>query len=1456
MGRASRWSLLAFAAFVASACQTETCPPGVTDSIFCRGAADASLDACVMGQSCSPPDDLCATGAMRCDGNSGVCEVTGRLPEGAPCGGGYTCAADGSCSVCTPGIVCSTGNPCTTGHIDCGSGVPECVPDTPMDGMPCGTTGVCGGGTCSECIADVVCSTGNPCTRGRTRCVDETTTVCEDDGDVPRGVGCGEGLACSGDGSCDVCVEGMRCSTGNPCTTGTSDCGSGMPVCVESGVAPSGTTCGAGAGVCTSAGECTTCIDGAVCSTGNPCTTGVVDCSSGVAQCVTRTNLPAGVHCGVGLACDGSGNCNVCVAGDACTSTSCQSGTISCATGTPACMTTGPAPAGSVCRPRADSCDVAETCDGSGAPCPPDGFAPEGSACLGGGTCDGAGGCTPFCVPGDPCVTARGCEAGTIDCSSGAPVCVPTGPAAAGTVCRAATDVCDAEETCDGTVLDCPPDGAAPAGTMCTGGVSDGIGACVACAPGAPCSTGNPCEVGAFDCSGGAPVCVSTGPSAAGTECRPVAGPCDIAESCTGSSTTCPPDAYDSTTVCRAAVDACDAPDICDGSSAACPPDAPSPPGTVCPGGVCDGARTCAPCTPGSPCSTGRGCEIGEIDCSGGAPVCVAVGIVAAGTECRAPVGLCDAPEQCTGSSPDCPPDDMALPGTPCRAPAGPCDTQEVCDGVSVTCPPDARQPAGFVCRPAAGVCDVPESCNGLAAACPVDVLVAAGTSCRAPVDVCDSEELCTGSTPTCPPDGVVPGGVVCRPPVDGCDLGEACTGSGTACPANTFAPLGTPCGGGNVCDGGGGCNSCGGLCPMRPNANTTCAGVCGYMCFAGYADCNTLEGDGCEIHTDDDLANCGSCGNVCPNRASSSRTCVGGTCGYDCDPTFADCNGLAGDGCEVGTSTDVLHCGSCGNACPIPPSSMPTCTGGACGYSCNPGFGDCNALAGDGCEITTSTDLANCGSCGNVCPNRPSSSRTCTAGTCGFTCNGGSGDCNGNPTDGCEVDTTSTVAHCGACGNACPARANATSTCSCSTCGFTCNAGFDDCNGNASDGCEIDTTSDPAHCGSCGFACPARPNASPSCSGSTCGITCNPGWSDCNGNPTDGCETATGTDVDNCGACGNSCPNRPSSSRFCSGSTCGFSCSAGFGDCNGNPTDGCETNTTNTVAHCSACGNACPARPNSTPYCAGSACGYTCLPGFSDCNGLAADGCEAFLATSPTNCGSCGNVCPARPNASAFCSSSTCGYSCNAGFGDCNGGAPDGCEVNLTNNLLNCGSCGFACNLPNASEVCSGGGCLVAACDPSWYDVDSVSANGCECLDDSYGSACGAAAGVGGIGIGGSVSRSGKIVPAGDVDWFAATFAPNPGQGGGTPTIQLTVNDGGVFRFDVVGVCGGGALSCGGGGGATGLTAYSFTDDQSIPGPNQWTSRNITWPTTVYVQVYRITGGLSCNNYTIQFSR
>lgn len=119
--------------------------------------------------------------------------------------------------------------------------------------------------------------------------------------------------------------------------------------------------------------------------------------------------------------------------------------------------------------------------------------------------------------------------------------------------------------------------------------------------------------------------------------------------------------------------------------------------------------------------------------------------------------------------------------------------------------------------------------------------------------------------------------------------------------------------------------------------------------------------------------------------------------------------------------------------------------------------------------------------------------------------CSSGRADCDHNPVNGCEVDLSS-LANCGACGRSC-GFVGATARCVAGRCEFVaCLADRGDCDGNAANGCETDITR-PRSCGTCATYCADRPNAVGSCSDDRCLFTCAAGWRDCDGNATNGCE-------------------------------------------------------------------------------------------------------------------------------------------------------------------------------------------------------------------------------------------------------------------------------------------------------------------------------------------------------------
>jgi hypothetical protein len=124
------------------------------------------------------------------------------------------------------------------------------------------------------------------------------------------------------------------------------------------------------------------------------------------------------------------------------------------------------------------------------------------------------------------------------------------------------------------------------------------------------------------------------------------------------------------------------------------------------------------------------------------------------------------------------------------------------------------------------------------------------------------------------------------------------------------------------------------------------------------------------------------------------------------------------------------------------------------------------------------------------------------------------------------------------------------------------------------------------------------------------------------------------------------------------------------------------------------ACNKFCCANgmPNSTTTCISNTCGLVCAGGFGNCDNNTANGCETDLNANLQNCGACGNICQGGSNATASCSNGTCGLTCSSGFADCNHNAADGCEINLLVNTLNCGACGKSC-LPG--QACTAGSCV-----------------------------------------------------------------------------------------------------------------------------------------------------------------
>lgn len=145
------------------------------------------------------------------------------------------------------------------------------------------------------------------------------------------------------------------------------------------------------------------------------------------------------------------------------------------------------------------------------------------------------------------------------------------------------------------------------------------------------------------------------------------------------------------------------------------------------------------------------------------------------------------------------------------------------------------------------------------------------------------------------------------------------------------------------------------------------------------------------------------------------------------------------------------------------------------------------------------------------------------------------------------------------------------------------------------------------------------------------------------------------------------------------------WQCIFGYADCNADTTDGCEEILLNSTANCGACGFNCSSMAHvDKAVCRGGICLIlSCLDGWGNCDGDSFNGCETDTTSSTTNCARCGSTCLQLGVASASCGNSQCRINCSVGFADCDGIKSNGCEVDLNNSATQCGDCSGNCYQP-----------------------------------------------------------------------------------------------------------------------------------------------------------------------------
>jgi hypothetical protein len=178
--------------------------------------------------------------------------------------------------------------------------------------------------------------------------------------------------------------------------------------------------------------------------------------------------------------------------------------------------------------------------------------------------------------------------------------------------------------------------------------------------------------------------------------------------------------------------------------------------------------------------------------------------------------------------------------------------------------------------------------------------------------------------------------------------------------------------------------------------------------------------------------------------------------------------------------------------------------------------------------------------------------------------------------------------------------------------------------------------------------------------------------------------------------------------------------------------------------------------------------------------------------------------------------------------------------------------------------------GCKVLTCAEYWHDLNADPEDGCECQSTDYSEAlegCTNAM----VGYLGSFAEGDELpkgpsgvitaldngVGNGAEDWYWAEFPDSSRPNSGTIVVDFDVNDGLDYRFEVFRSCDGnawaGSLATSYGEGAPPALEWWFFDDKAV---NAKYSNTVTWPSTVYIRVFRVQNENTCSDYRLRVRR
>ena len=468
------------------------------------------------------------------------------------------------------------------------------------------------------------------------------------------------------------------------------------------------------------------------------------------------------------------------------------------------------------------------------------------------------------------------------------------------------------------------------------------------------------------------------------------------------------------------------------------------------------------------------------------------------------------------------------------------------------------------------------------------------------------------------------------------------------------------------------------------------------FECISDFADCDGDYTNGCEYPLSSNNAK------KCERKTNETSGEIEAV--LTCSPNMADCDGNYLNGCEYNMKlSNVTSCKYNADFCEADGVDCNDETGDAITkrgiITCVSSFADMDKDYQNGCEIDGSTNLEHCGAKGEANDDDPESENykgtacpsgnLCDGGKCGVSCTDPLKNCGGfcldfeaNNIATCDQSVSKlSAANCaegwadgdGLLRNGCEYNLDAHHAEACQDKVLTCKEGYEDCNSNYLDGCEVDVLgTDPNHCGICGRVCSDIANVSVgTCYAGECkAVECDPNHHISSTDPT-ACVANTATKCAATHVADNNATDCTTANHAADGS-----CEAG-GICK---ITKCQTgyHLSNTAA-----GNICV--PNSLTACAPTTSAVT-----KDC-----------LATDHLVAGTCNN---------GTCSATKCAVGYYLNGTTCKLNAADKCSADGSATTINCNTANNA-----AAGTCeSTGMCKIKKCKTGYHLSSTAAGNVC----------------------------------------------------------------------------------------------------------------------------------------------